>query len=191
MKERVGQAYSKLMIAVKKLSRREQVVIGALLAYVLGWVLFQGVTSVQTLFADQSARLEKVNLQVSRLPQLIHSYQRLEARKDQIEQDYKEAVMEDGAIEHIESLIKKKDKIDQNSVRIVPKNGRRFGGNFEQLPFQVSFRISDFPQLVQLLSDMANGKEPLRLLRVEMKKHRDGSRLDVELDVSSVRRVDS
>ena len=173
---------------LKQMSGRERAALGVLALFVVGLVMQQLFSSIDGAFAEQQARLEKANGDRKALPFVLDRYLKLESKKKAIEQAYKEVQVVEDPLAQLESLLKSKSSVDKTfSINdVAPK---RFGGSYEQHSFAVRFSIMDYPQLVELLKELVTGPKPFMLKNLRITKTRGGQRLEVDLDVSSIKRI--
>lgn len=173
-----------------KLSKRERhllsaplIVVALLLVYV---ILYRPVASA---FAAQRSELAEADLEIKRISALLDKYTRLRAKRQEIENQYREIEIKEGGLTLLENLIRTKLDAAPGSFTIKERDNpsREFGGNYEQQPFNVRFNTTDLGKLVYFLQEMVHGPKPLILRKIDIRRR--GERLEVDLDVSSIRRI--
>lgn len=187
--EKLQQGIDALKVRFFKLSKREQAIIGVLIAYVVVWSGYTAFEMTRDAFEAQSLKLAKLEGQVKNAPRASQGYLKLLRRRKAIETRYKSLASTSSASARIESALKKFDKIDSNTVKLDQKMSRTFADGFEQLQYQVEFQIEDYPQMAEVLKELSSGEPALQLLRIKLSRLRNGQRLGVELDMSSIRRT--
>lgn len=173
-----------------KLSKREQGILAAGLAFVIFmcayWIyvpVSEGFQAVEKRFADAQVRARATGGALER-------YLKLRARKDAIESRYREVEFKEGALSHLENLIRNKAGI-ASGFTIKDGQPRAFSGGYEQLPISIKFSTTNVPALVDFLKEVVHGSRPLILSRLDISKPRRGDRLEVDIDVSSLRKSDN
>ncbi|NLF26234.1 MAG: hypothetical protein GX589_11340 [Deltaproteobacteria bacterium] len=174
----------------KLVSTRERIALGLMLVLAFVWVIYKFYGVVSNAFLAQSARLSTANSNCRALPFVLERNFKLESRKKAIEKAYQEAQVISEPLAQLETLLKSKPAIDR-SFSINDSEPRRFGGKYEQHTFTVRFNISDYPQLVDLLKELTGGPKPFMLKEIKITKTRGGQRLEVGLEVSSIKRIEA
>ena len=175
---------------IRRLSWREKMLVaGALifLAAAAGYLVYE---PVQEAFASQSKRLQEVSQEMENVAIALGRYMKLKARQSGIEQMYKEVEITEGVRSLLSSIVESKAGIPAGQYEINEREPRAFGVDYEQTPFRVRFIITDYQRLVNFLGEIVNGAKPLILISLDIRKRptSDGS-LEVELEVSSIRRI--
>lgn len=168
------------------LSARERVLLIAAIIVVVVLAISSIVPAISQAFSKQSADIEAFNKQMSLVVESLGRYSKLEARRKEIEDAYREVEISEGILTYLEQLIKSKAGIEQGHS-INPRETRPFGNKFEQASVTVKFTIVDLKRLVQFLEELVHGSKPFILGRLEIKRRPAGDSLEVELDVSSIR----
>ena len=179
-----------LLTQLERLSNRER---GILVVSVIILVLFAAskiYTSVSMVYSLQSANLEQAQRDLDMAGKLLQRYSKLKARRTEIEAKYKQIEIKEGGLSLLEDLVRNKAGVASG---FVIKDGpiRQFGGNYEQAPFSVKFPIVSLERLLEFLEAVVHGPQHLVLTKLDLKKGRASDRLDVELDVSTFRRLKS
>jgi len=173
----------------KKLSRREKLL-------VLFAVIFVAVSALNLIYGPirdalvrQEDRYNETTQQLQYVAAALSRYQKLQIRRDEIEREFREVEIEEGALSYLEELVKTKAGVV--NPQISPRDIREFGSEYEQAPFSIKFPIVDLNRLVQFLEELVQGKKPFILASLDIKRRPAGDSLDVELEVSSLRRKKS
>jgi hypothetical protein len=173
----------------KKLSRREKILVllGGLFVLVsAGNIVYE---PVREAFIAQETRYDETAQQLQYVAAALSRYQKLQVRRDEIEKDFREVEIEEGALSYLEDLVKTKAGVV--NPQISPRDIREFGSEYEQAPFLIRFPIVDLSRLVQFLEELVQGKKPFILASLDIKRRPAGDSLDIELEVSSLRRKKS
>lgn len=176
------QLQARVIAWFKSLSARERgiLAVAALLLFI--YLGYEIVVPVKAAFASQSEELDRLALELDGVDRVLDNYVKLKRRRDQIEHEYSDIEVKEGDLEKII-----REKIGTATVPTIrAADPEEFGGNFEQTAFKVSFQVTSVNSLVDLLKELVSGKTPVILTRLEMQRRPD--RLDVEIDVSSIRR---
>lgn len=172
----------------ESLSPRERLMVVAAAA-IFFYVLAESViVPIQTAYENQAKRSRATSLQMDSLPNVLERYVRYKERQKRTEDHYKSIVMNHGGLSYIESLVKKKAGI-QAGFTIQDMTPRKFAEQYEQAPFRVSFKISDYKRLVDFLEAIVNGEKPLVLSDLKLRKSRNGDFISVESVISIIRRA--
>lgn len=187
----MGDTFSKLQIQVKdwfkSLSSREQlmVVVGVIILTLM--LLPYIYTPIFNAYVRQENRSRDTGLQVASLPSVLERYVKFEKRLQATEDHYKSIVMDQGGISYIESLIKNKAGLSSGyNIKDLPPS--QFAEQYEQAPFQISFKISDYKRLIEFLDGVIHGERPLVLSNLKLRKARRGDHIAVEAVISIIRR---
>ena len=141
---------------------------------------------VREAFVAQETRYDETAQQLQYVAAALSRYQKLQVRRDEIERDFREVEIEEGALSYLEDLVKTKAGVV--NPQISPRDIRDFGSEYEQAPFLIRFPIVDLNRLVQFLEELVQGKKPFILASLDIKRRPAGDSLDIELEVSSLRR---
>jgi hypothetical protein len=141
---------------------------------------------IRSIFAEQNLELEKVIMESQQISTELTRYQRLISRRREVEQEFKSVELKDGALSHLEGLIRDKAGIGQGAFTIKDQAPRPFGNDYQQTFFTVNFATTDYPKLIDFLQELVAGKQPLLLKRLSLKRSRGGEKLDVDIEVSSI-----
>ena len=178
LKERRDQVIN-WMIA---LTLREKVILGVAALLVFSYLTYMVIVPVRAAFVTQGDELARLTSELEGVDRVLDTYVKLKQRRDQIEQAYSDIEVKEGDLERII-----REKIGTSTIPTIrAAEPEEFGGNFQQTAFKVSFQVSSVDSLVNLLKELVTGKTPVILTRLEMQRRPD--RLDVEIDVSSIRR---
>jgi len=189
MRERLRQAWQPLREQMSKLSLRERVFLLACVIVVSGFAMYEFViTPFSEALHAQSAQMEALERSVGTLGVLLNRYQKLQEKRQAIEEQYREVEIKEGVRAHLESLVKSKAGIASGYV-IKSVRDQPFGMNYGQETFLVKFETVNFPAAVDFLEEVVYGKRPLILTRLDLKKGRNGENVAVEVDVSSIKKL--
>lgn len=171
-------------------SQREKVLIVG--GTVVVFLLVGHAVLVKPAFAfleEQKIRLEEAEKNIKQLPYLLASYKRLINRQSAIKDLYKRIELSEGAFAHLEKLVEQKAGIPTSSFTIKEGSPVRFGDEYEQIPYTVKFRITDYPRLIEFLDEVMFGEKPLVISTLDMRTGRLGDHIQVDMQVTSVRRT--
>ncbi len=188
MKENLQQIIKRLKELTDKMSMREWILIALASLVIVCIALIEIYGAVASYFEDQSVRLTQLETRLGSTNSHLQKYLDLKARRDAIESRYREVEIQEGALSHLENLIKTKAGIAQGLFTIRDSPASPFGGNYEQLPFMVKFNTTNLQALVDFLREVTEGPKPLVLSRLDLNRRRGSDRLDVEVALSSIRR---
>ena len=144
---------------------------------------------ISSRFEEQSLELIKVQQDAHNIANELNRYQRLIQRRAEIEQDFKSVEIREGALSHLEGLIRSKAGIEQGQFTIKDQPPKPFGNQYEQAFFTVNFNTTNYPRLIDFLEELVDGPKPLVIKRLDLKRSRGGDRLEVELEISSITKV--
>lgn len=183
-----SQLASQVSDYLKKLSPREKAIIFIAAAMVLVSIGYQIYKPINEAFIAQQKKQAEIQEQMTFVTTALGRYSRLKSRQAEIELAYKEVEIKEGALSHLENLVRNKAGI-ASGFTIRDKPTKEFGGNYEQAPFSIKFTITDFPRLVEFLKELVHGQHPMILASLDLKKRPAGDAIEAEMDVSSVRKV--
>lgn len=177
----------KTTIWFSSLTPREKVLTLTAGAIALLFLLSSLYSPLAEAFDNQTVQFASAKDSLRETPRLLRDYLRLTRKRDAIEKRYKEVSFPEGALAHLEKLLIEKGKIAQGQFNITEKT-QPFGPEYEQEVYTIKFRTTSLSQLVDLLKELTRGDKPLLLSRLDMTKSFSGDRLDIDLDVSSLRK---
>jgi hypothetical protein len=179
-----------LLVQGGKFSYREKLIVAAGCTFILVSLAYMIYEPVQRAFSEQGQRLEQSDQEMEKVAIALARYSKLKARRQIIENSYKEVEISEGVRSLLSGIIESKAGIPQGQFDIDARDARPFGMNYEQTPFRVRFIITDYSRLVAFLKEIVLGPKPLILTSLEIKKRQtaDGG-LEVDLDVSSIRQT--
>jgi type II secretory pathway component PulM len=169
-----------------KLSARERVLVAICGFAVLASALYLVYAAIEESFANQERELNDTTLKLQNVAAALTRYQKLRARREEVERAFREVEISEGALSYLEELVKTKAGV--LNPQINPRDIRDFGSQYEQAPFQIRFPIVDLARLVQFLETLVKGPKPFILASLDIKRRPAGDSLDVELEVSSIRK---
>lgn len=190
MNERIESIVGKGKDWYHTLARREQViVVGGMLVLVVLLLQVMVIDPVASYLQAQREELELVRKDMQALPHVLARYQRLVRRQDNIEKLYQKIELSEGAFAHLEDLVKNKAGIPAASFDIKEDMPIKFGNQYEQIPYRIRFKITDYPRLIDFLQEVVHGSKPLIISTIDMRKSRLGDHIQVDMQVNGVRRV--
>ena len=164
------------------LSVREKAILAVAALMIVTYLSYLIIVPVRAAFVSQNDELARLSSELEGVDRVLDTYVKLKQRRDQIEQEYSDIEVKEGDLERII-----REKIGTSTIPTIrAAEPEEFGGNFQQTSFKVSFQVTSVSSLVDLLKELVSGKSPVILTRFEMQRRPD--RLDVEIEVSSIRR---
>lgn len=184
--ESIAAAVSRGRSEYKKLSLRERGIIwsAAAIGALIG--LYSFGEHINGIFAEQHTRLEDGEKAVRATGPLLERYVKLKTRRDAIEREYRGVEIKEGAYAHIENLIRSKLGIS-SGFTIKDNPPKEMGGDFEQITYSIKFPVPTLQPLIDFLKEIVHGQRPLLLSRLDIAKRGRGDKLEIELDVVSIR----
>lgn len=190
MQQQLATHIEKLTVASRQyfatLSSRERVLVAICGVAVLVSALYLIYAPIEESFAAQERELNDATLKLQNVAAALTRYQKLRARREEVEREFREVEISEGALSYLEELVKTKAGV--LNPQINPRDIRDFGSQYEQAPFQIRFPIVDLTRLVQFLETLVKGPKPFILASLDIKRRPAGDSLDVELEVSSIRK---
>ncbi len=184
------EALGKVQTFYQRLSFRERISLVLMVVVLAAVVVYKISLVVVEQFEDQARRLAAVESMREALPYRLADYTQLKARKDNIEKAYQKIQISEGMLTYLETLLNQKKAI-QRPFFIDDGEPRKFGGKYEQMPFLVKFGITDYGELVELLKELTQGEKPMIVKSINIAKIGNGRQLQVQLDLTGVRRVEA
>ena len=170
--------------------REKRLVLGGVVvaALILIYLVYEPISD---LIDRQSDEVQAIEAQAKEAPQLIQEYRQLERQIKTIHARYKQVEFTEGVRSHLEKLAKDEAGVAAGAVQIGEQKGSELGGGYEQIEYLVRFSTQDFSRLVRFLDVLVNGRRPLLLTKLEIRKvNRRGGELEVELSVSTIRAIE-
>lgn len=180
--------YRLLYAKYQALTVREKVIIIVAAAVALGILLYKIYEPIQRVFVQQKDELSTLSASMQTVAPQVERYVKLRARRDAIEEEYKEVEFKEGALSHLENLVRNKAGIS-SGFTIKDNPPKEFGGNYEQTLFNIKFTTTNLETLVAFLGELTNGAKPLVVSKVDIQRSKFADRLEVDIDASSIRRV--
>lgn len=187
IKEQLFTSIQPVFTWARSLSFREKILIGSGIAAIIPIAIYQ-IAYLPTLeaFKDQTISLEKVSQDLKTVPHILDRYRRFKAKKDQIENEFRQVEIKEGEQSLLENILS--GKVD-SGFDITPISTTNFGGSYEQANFNVRFTTTSLASVVDILSEISTGKKRMLLTNLSLSKDSSGEKLRVELGVSSIRQA--
>lgn len=172
------------------LSQREQLIVAGGTAGLVVALLYAFIFSPIVDFIEQQEQdVAAAYRELQALPHALARYDRVRTRRAEIEKLYKSIEMPEGASAYLETLVKDKAGIPPAGFTIKESIPRKFGNIYEQVPYNVQYRITDHNKLINFLQELIEGPRPFIVNRVNLSRSRLGDHIEVDLEVSSVRKT--
>ncbi len=181
IKKQLGDYY-------KKLSGREKVIIAVAILMILISIIYPLQQEIRSAFSAQDRTWSELEDESKKVAASLARYAKLKNRQAAIELSYKEVEIKEGALSYLENLVRNKAGI-ASGFTIRDRPPREFAGSYEQTPFTIKFVITDYPRLIEFLKEITHGQHPMLLAGINVKKRPAGDALEVEIDVSGVRKI--
>ncbi len=171
-----------------KLAQRERwLVLGGIVIVAIALVIKLSEPVIDGLNNSEVALIESQS-RVKLVPATIEKYLKLKQRREAVEKRFREVEFKEGPLSFLEKLVQEKAGVAKTEIDIKPGPERPFGGSYEQLTHTVRFKTADLGALVGFLKELARGPRPMIIARIDIKRSRLGDKLEVDLDVSSLRK---
>ncbi|MBN8550584.1 MAG: type II secretion system protein M [Deltaproteobacteria bacterium] len=180
--------YRMLFAKYQALTAREKVIIIVAAIVAVFILLYQVYEPIRRIFTQQKEQLSTLDASMKTVAPGIERYVKLRARRDAIEEEYKEVEFKEGALSHLENLVRNKAGIS-SGFTIKDNPPKEFGGNYEQTLFNIKFTTTNLETLVAFLSELTNGAKPLVVSKIDIQRSKFADRLEVDVDASSIRRL--
>ena len=177
-----------IFVYIKKLQPRERFLALCAVAAVAVISLSEIVSSIQETFNNQEVRLEKSLSEMDLASAALSRFTTLKTRQRAIEEAYKEVELEGPVLSYLEKLLKEKAGI-ASGFTIRDKPTRQFGGGYEQTPYTIRFTTVDTNRLIEFLKELSEGSRPVLLASIDIKPRPSKDSLDVDLEISSIKRT--
>jgi hypothetical protein len=183
---RITPLIAKAKTSYDNLSAREQKLLlgGVAVMIIIGILMVM--QPISSLFSEQALELAKVEQEARNIGSELTRYQRLVDRRKEVEQEFKSVDLKDGALSHLEGLIRDKAGISQGAFTIKDQPPKSFGNGYQQTFFTVNFSSTDYARLIDFLQELVDGAQPLVLKRLDVKRSRSGDKMDIDLEISSI-----
>lgn len=172
----------------RNLTIREKQGIALMAGFVLFVVIYVLAQNVSSTFASIDQELSAANEELTQVSTLLAQYSKVKTQRDTIENEFRSVEFKEGELTYLEDLIRHKLNLN-GGFSITPKSTSRFGANYEQHLFTVKFTINDLKLVMEFLTEIVSGSQPLLLTRLDIRVTRNGESLDIDMDVSSIKEV--
>ncbi len=179
----------RILEEIRKLSFRERMLVVVASLAVFSLLAYKSAAIIREKINAQKAEIESLDASRAEVIESLARYSTLRARRVAIEEQYKGVEIKEGVRSHLERLLKEKAGVPSDKITIKELPVNEFGGNYELAPFSIKFAASTMQGLVSFLVEIVHGARPLVLTELELKKGRVGDRMDVSVEVSSIRKV--
>ncbi len=180
--------YQSALTKFQALTKREKGIIILAVLVAISMLLYQIYEPIREAFRRQDERLASLELNMKGVGTSIERYMKLKARRDKIEADYKGIEFKEGALSHLETMVRSKAGIT-NGFTIKDSQPKEFAGSYEQTPFNIKFTTVSLDTLVEFLKELTHGPRPLIVSKVDLQKSKFADRLEVDIDASSIRKI--
>lgn len=185
VKESIASSIRPLVEKFQSLSSRERsLILGGVLVAIPIFAYQIAIVPAKEAFTKQTVEFEKLNQDLKALPHVLDRYKKFKARKEQLEQEFREVEIKEGEQSLLETILSNKV---EPGFDISPTQTTPFGGTYEQASFNVRFTVSSLNVLVEILNEISTGKKRMLLTTLSLSKDTAGEKLRVELGVSSIR----
>ncbi len=172
----------------RNLTGREKQGIALMFGFVVFVMVYVLARNISSTFASIDQELSAANEELSQVSTLLAQYGKVRMQRDTIESEFRSVEFKEGELTYLEDMIR--HKLNLNSgFSITPKSTSKFGANYEQHLFTVKFAINDLKLVMDFLTEVVSGSQPLLLTRLDIRVTRNGQSLDVDMDVSSIKEV--
>ncbi len=180
--------YRLLYSKFQALTQREKVIIVVAATVSVFMLSYQIYEPIRRLCREQTEQMVALESSMKTVAPGIERYVKLRARRDSIEEEYREVEFKEGALSHLENLVRNKAGITAGFT-IKDNPPKEFGGNYEQTLFNIKFTTTNLETLVEFLKELTYGAKPLVVSKVDIQKSKFADRLEVDVDASSIRRT--
>jgi hypothetical protein len=174
-----------------KLSDRERGILALAAIMIALFVSAQAYKRASLVFELQTSEREQLTRDLDAAGVLLERYSKLKAKRNEIENVYKEVEIKEGALSLLERMVEEKAGVPKGQFTIKEMQARQFGGNYEQQPFTINLSVSALEKLTDLLQELVSGPHRMVISRLHVKKAPTLDKLNVDIDVSTFKRVNS
>jgi hypothetical protein len=168
------------------LPREKRIVVGGSLSLVALLIYVMVDTAVGHI-NQQTIELASTQQKLREVEEDLVTYAQLIKRKEALENHFRTIEIQEGVRTLIERLLREKGEVKETpSIRDLPPSS--LGGEYEVVQYSVNFSISSMKSLAAFLQELAHGSKPVLITQLDIKKNqRTADRVDVQLNVSSIR----
>lgn len=186
---RFSPQMGKLRETFDRLSDRERTILFCAIGLGILFGIWMVFSTVSDFFDEQSARIAKLENDSEDVKKNLLRYAKLRALRDSIESEFRGGELKEGALSYLEGLLSEKAGIGKSEFSIRDGGTRPFGTEYEQGSFSIRFTIQSYEKLVNFLREIVDGKKPLMLRRLSMQRRRGSDRLELDIDINSIRKI--
>jgi hypothetical protein len=168
------------------LPREKRIVVGGTASLVV-LLIYVIVDAAIGSINQQTIELASSQQKLREVEQDLVTYAQLVKRKEALENHFRTIEIQEGVRTLIERLLREKGEVKETpSIRDLPPSS--LGGEYEVVQYSVNFSINSMKSLAAFLQELAHGSKPVLITQLDIKKNqRTADRVDVQLNVSSIR----
>jgi hypothetical protein len=173
------------------LEQRERYLFIGMSAFLVAMLIYFGGEKLLSIASNRIAESTRLDADIAALPIELDRFIKLQQRQSRTEKYFKSIVADSSNVEgYLENLIKEKTGITNiREFTIEQQAPSSFAGTYTRVPRRVRFSINQFNSLIDFLTEVVKGKQPLLLSTLKLERDRRGDRIAVELVIDSIQRL--
>lgn len=178
----------KLTNWLKGLSQREQLMV--YVGFVVGIIVAIAIVvePINKLINQKQTEATNLERDSKTIAFLLERYRILLDKRRELEDRFKEVELGEAPRSYLQKIIADKVNITGlpsiNNLPVI-----EFGGGYELVPFSVQFKTTNLEGLVDFLVEVVQGKRPLILSKIEIRKNPIARDLDVAVEVNTIQKA--
>jgi hypothetical protein len=168
----------------ERLSSREKGIIASALGVAVVLGLHQVWQPIRDAFAAQTALIEVADRDLASLSSSVRDYQRLKARRDELEGEFSQVESREGSVSYLESLFRTTLQAKPGEYTIDPDEGG--GSEGADSTYRLSFRTANLSNLVTFMKDLTYGSQRFLMPKLTIDRSFAGDRLEVKATLKTV-----
>lgn len=177
---------AKIWQGIEQRTPREKVMMAGAALLVAGLVLYPAfVEPIQAAFARQSSQLEALDKTYELVPAVLDRYQKLQARRSELEKFYSEINVSEDPLAYLEKLIRDVAQAKPGEYGANPREGSSRGEKYSTRSFNAHFQTTSMENLSRFLKALTTGSQPMLLSSISLERRGSGESLYVQFEVSA------
>jgi len=150
-------------------TEREKLLIVSMTTIIFVFVSYFALNTITGALDSQNKALAKIERSFKDAVPLLSQYQRLNLQRETIEARFKDKEKILGIRSYLEDIATNKAKLS-GRVNIRDRKAEKFGKFFIRTPVSIEFITNDISELINLLRQITESKEPLLITSVRINK---------------------
>lgn len=177
---------AKIAQMLEQRTAREKAMMAGAALLLGGFILYPAVIEpVQEAFARQSSQLDALTKTYELVPAVLDRYQKLQARRSELEKFYSEINVSEDPLAYLEKLIRDVAQAKPGEYGANPREGSSRGEKYTTRSFNANFQTTSMENVSNFLKALTTGSQPMLLSSISLERRGAGETLYVQFEVSA------